>query len=68
MKKHELLALLYDDLKDEIAAIEQYQNHINKLTDKKLIAALEEIRDDEKAHVFKLHKLIFNLGGSLDKE
>lgn len=55
------LEMLRDDLVGELEAINQYQDHIDSLSNEKAMRVLEHIRDDEKEHVAELTKLIQQL-------
>ncbi len=55
------LEMLREDLVGELQAINQYQEHIDTLSDEEAIRVLEHIRDDEKEHVAELIKLIQSL-------
>ena len=55
------LEMLREDLMAELQAINQYQEHIEVLTDEDAINILKHIRDDEKEHVAELFKLIQRL-------
>ncbi len=55
------LLLLRDDLVGELQAINQYQEHIDIISDPMARQVLEHIRDDEKEHVAELTKLIQQL-------
>ena len=57
MKENDL-KMLREDLVGELQAINQYQNHIDILSDKKLKEVLTHIIADEKEHVAELTKLI----------
>ncbi len=52
------LEMLREDLMAELQAINQYQEHIDTMTDEYAISVLEHIRDDEKEHVAELFKLV----------
>ena len=55
------LEMLREDLVGELQAINQYQEHIDTLSDEEAIRVLEHIRDDEKEHVAELTKLLQSL-------
>ena len=55
------LEMLREDLVGELQAINQYQEHIDSMTNEEAIRVLEHIRDDEKEHVAELTKLIQSL-------
>lgn len=52
------LQIIREDLSSELLAINQYQEHIESLTDEEAIKTLEHIIDDKKEHVSKLLKII----------
>lgn len=55
------LQILREDLATELLAINQYQEHVESLTDEEVIKTLEHIKDDKKEHVAQLLKLIQKL-------
>lgn len=55
------LEMLREDLVGELQAINQYQDHIDSLSNEEAIRVLEHIRDDEKEHFAELTKLIQSL-------
>ena len=57
------LQIIREDLAAEILAINQYQEHIESMTDEEAKRTLEHIRDDKKEHVSKLLKAIKKLDG-----
>lgn len=62
------LAMLREDLIEELQAINQYEEHIEALEDEEAIRVLEHIRDDEKEHVAELIKLIQMLDPTQSKK
>ena len=50
----QLLIWLREDLVGELEAINQYQEHINKIDEPEIRELLEHIRDDEKEHVAEI--------------
>ena len=52
---------LREDLIGELAAINQYQEHIDEIDDEEVKKILSHIRDDEKEHVAELTKIIRKL-------
>ena len=57
------LQILREDLAAELLAINQYQEHVESLTDEDAIRVLEHIRDEKKEHVSQLFKVIRKLEG-----
>lgn len=57
----ENLENIREDLIGELAAINQYQEHIDETDDEELKKVLSHIRDDEKEHVAELIKMISKL-------
>lgn len=55
------LKVLREDLIGELAAINQYQEHIDEIDDEKVKEVLGHIRDDEKEHVAEITKIIREL-------
>lgn len=55
------LKMLREDLIGELNAINQYQEHIDAATDKRIKELLEHIIADEKEHAAELTKLIGKL-------
>jgi rubrerythrin len=55
------LEMLREDLISELQAINQYQEHIDTLSDEQAIKVLSHIRDEEKEHVAELTRLIQKL-------
>ena len=55
------LQMLRDDLISELAAINQYEDHILELENEEAVNTLEHIIDEEKEHVAELLRLIQNL-------
>jgi rubrerythrin len=55
------LQIVREDLSAELLAINQYQEHIESLTNEEAIATLKYIRDNKKAHVSILLKVIKKL-------
>jgi rubrerythrin len=55
------LQMIREDLISELEAINQYQDHIETLTDEDAVRVLQHILDDEKEHVAELFKLIQQL-------
>ena len=62
------LQILREDLAAELLAINQYQEHIESLTDEEATRVLERIRDDKKGHTAKLLKLIQKLDTSQSRK
>jgi rubrerythrin len=56
------LQILREDLAAELLAVNQYQEHIESLTDKEAIKILQDIRDTKQVHIVKLFKLIQRFG------
>lgn len=50
----QVLILLRDDLIGELQAINQYQAHIDRISNAEIKGLLEHIRDDEKEHVAEI--------------
>jgi len=57
MNSHDLKNLR-EDLKDELLAINNYQEHINAANDAGIKKVLEHIRDEEKEHVAEITNLL----------
>jgi uncharacterized protein len=57
------LQIIREDLAAELLAVNQYQEHIDALSDAKAIRILESIRDSKKKHIAELFKLIQRLDG-----
>jgi rubrerythrin len=55
------LQMLRDDLISELAAINQYEDHILELENEEAVNTLEHIINEEKEHVAELLRLIQNL-------
>ena len=55
------LKSLRGDLIGELAAINQYQEHIDEIDDEEVKKILGHIRDDEKEHVAEITKIIRKL-------
>ncbi len=55
------LKSLREDLIGELAAINQYQEHIDEIDDEEVKKILSHIRDDEKEHVAEITKIIRKL-------
>ena len=55
------LQILREDLAAELLAINQYQEHVESLTDEEAIRVLEHIKDEKKEHVSQLFKVIRKL-------
>ena len=55
------LKSLREDLIGELAAINQYQEHIDEIDDEEVKKILGHIRDDEKEHVAEVTKIIRKL-------
>jgi len=55
------LKSLREDLIGELAAINQYQEHIDDIDDEEVKKILGHIRDDEKEHVAEITKIIRKL-------
>ena len=55
---NKILKSLREDLIGELAAINQYQEHIDEADDEEVKKILGHIRDDEKEHFAELTKLI----------
>jgi len=55
------LKSLREDLIGELAAVNQYQEHIDEIDDEEVKKVLGHIRDDEKEHVAEITKLIRKL-------
>jgi rubrerythrin len=55
------LRSLREDLIGELAAINQYQEHIDEIDDEEVKKILGHIRDDEKEHVAEVTKIIRKL-------
>ena len=58
---NKMLKLLREDLIGELAAINQYQEHIDEIDDEEVKKTLGHIRDDEKEHTAELTKIIRKL-------
>ncbi|HMM19562.1 MAG TPA: rubrerythrin [Selenomonadales bacterium] len=54
----QLLIWLREDLMGELQAINQYQAHIDNISDPEIKELLSHIRDDEKEHVAEITHLI----------
>jgi len=59
---------LREDLVGELGAINQYQEHIDKIDDEEVKKTLSHIRDDEKEHVAELIKIIRKLDGTQEEK
>jgi len=55
------LKSLREDLIGELAAINQYQEHIDEIDDEEVKKILGHVRDDEKEHVAEITKIIRKL-------
>jgi len=55
------LAMLREDLADELQAINQYEEHVLSLENEEAISALEDIVEEKKGHVAELVRLILAL-------
>jgi len=55
------LKSLREDLIGELAAINQYQEHIDEIDDEGVKEILSHVRDDEKEHVAEITKIIRKL-------
>ena len=55
------LKSLREDLIGELAAINQYQEHIDEIDDEEVKKILSHVRDDEKEHVAEITKIIRKL-------
>ena len=55
------LKSLREDLIGELAAINQYQEHIDEINDEEVKKILGHVRDDEKEHVAEITKIIRKL-------
>lgn len=55
------LKSLREDLIGELAAINQYQEHIDEIDDEGVKEILGHVRDDEKEHVAEITKIIRKL-------
>ena len=55
------LKSLREDLIGELAAINQYQEHIDEIDDEEVKKILGHIRDDEKEHLAEITKIIRKL-------
>lgn len=58
---NKILISLREDLRGELDAINQYQEHIDEIDDEEVKKVLAHIRDDEKEHVAELIKVIRKL-------
>jgi len=58
---NKILISLRKDLKGELDAINQYQEHIDEIDNEEVKKVLAHIRDDEKEHVAELIKIIKKL-------
>ena len=58
---NKILKSLRENLMGELAAINQYQEHIDEIDDEEVKKILGHIRDDEKEHVAELTKIIRKL-------
>ena len=58
---NKILKSLREDLIGELAAINQYQEHIDEIDDKEVKKILGHVRDDEKEHVAEITKIIRKL-------
>lgn len=56
-----VLKMLREDIRGELCAINQYQEHIESAGDKKIKKLLEHIILDEKEHLAELTKLLIHL-------
>ena len=55
------LKSLREDLIGELAAINQYQEHIDEIDDEEVKKILGHVRDDEKEHVAEITKILRKL-------
>lgn len=55
------LAMLREDLADELQAINQYEEHVLSLENEEAVSALEDIVEEKKGHVAELVRLILAL-------
>lgn len=62
------LKMIREDLVAELGAINQYQDHIDSLSDTEAQTVLSHIRDDEKEHVKELVELLRKLDPTQDKK
>jgi len=62
------LKSLREDLIGEFEAINQYQEHIDKIDDEEIKKVLGHIMDDEKEHVAELAKVIRKLDGTQEEK
>ena len=58
---NKILKSLREDLIGELAAINQYQEHIDEIDDEEVKKILCHVRDDEKEHVAEITKIIRKL-------
>jgi len=58
---NKILKNLREDLIGELAAINQYQEHIDEIDDEEVKKILGHVRDDEKEHFAELTKIIRKL-------
>jgi len=65
---NKILELLREDLIGELAAINQYQEHIDDINDDEAKKVLGHIRDDEKEHVVELIKIIRRLDATEEEK
>ena len=62
------LKSLREDLIGELAAINQYQEHIDEIDDEEVKKILGHVRDDEKEHVAEITKIIRKLDETQEKK
>ena len=65
---NKILKSLREDLIGEFEAINQYQEHIDKIDDEEIKKVLGHIMDDEKEHVAELTKVIRKLDGTQEEK
>lgn len=64
----ETIAALREDLVGELNAINQYQAHIDAITEPEITEVLSHITADEKEHVAELTKLIRKLDATQEEK
>jgi hypothetical protein len=57
------LCIIREDLAAELLSMNQYQEHIEALSDQKAIELLQKIRDSKKKHIAQLFQLVQRLDG-----
>lgn len=63
MHNFDLIKMLQQDLEGEVGAIDQYQEHLQRITDKQIRTQLQEIIQDEQDHYRILLSIIDKLSG-----